>query len=129
MEEYAHEYADIWLSLPQEVLTTGGCWVVRAGRNVAKPNYYVGPKVIEQYSINWILQGNVRVKANGQTVDLQQGDLFCIFPGRPYIYETRSGDSEPPLKMVWLALEGAQLPWMLLDLELSVDLFWARGIM
>lgn len=128
MQEYAYEYADFWYSLPQPVQTAGGCWIVRAGQNEAKPNYWVGPKIIDQVSLHWIVQGKVRVSTGQRTMELTKGDLFAIFPGRPYVYETLQEADEKPLKMIWLAMEGSQLPYLVAQLGLTMDTFWLKGI-
>ncbi|MBP1962770.1 AraC family transcriptional regulator [Paenibacillus aceris] len=128
MQEYALEYADYWFSLPHPLQTAGGCWIVRAGQNEAKPNYMVGPKVINQTSIHWILQGKVRVSSNNRTIGLSKGDLFCLFPKQTYTYETIHESDEKPLKMVWLAMEGNQLPYLTAQLGLTTDIFWLQEI-
>ncbi|GFZ79612.1 hypothetical protein GCM10008018_26450 [Paenibacillus marchantiophytorum] len=128
MQEFGNEFADFWYSIPQDIQTAGGCWVVRAGQNIAKPSYHVGPKVIEQISIHWILQGSVRVTNGHQIVILSRGDLFCLFPGISYVYETMEASNTLPLQMAWLAMEGDQLPLMLADLGLSTAVFWTKGI-
>ncbi|BFT71101.1 AraC family transcriptional regulator [Paenibacillus sp. P36] len=128
MQEYALEYADYWYSLPHPLQTAGGCWIVRAGRNEAKPNYMAGPKVINQTSIHWILQGKVRVATNNRTIELVKGDLFCLFPKQTYTYETIHESDEKPLKMVWLAMEGSQLPYLTAQLGLTTEIFWLQQI-
>ncbi|NOV03964.1 AraC family transcriptional regulator [Paenibacillus planticolens] len=128
MQEYTLEYADYWFSLPQPVQTAGGCWIVRAGQNEAKPNYVAGPKVINQTSFHWIMQGKVKVSTNNQTIVLSKGDLFCLFPHRSYTYEMVQHSEAKPLKMVWLAMEGNQLPYLTAQLGLTTETFWLKEI-
>ncbi|MDD9267314.1 AraC family transcriptional regulator [Paenibacillus sp. GCM10023248] len=128
MQEYAYEYADFWYSLPHPVQMAGGCWIVRAGQNVAKPNYSVGPKMIDQISFHWVVKGEVRVSAGKRTVELGKGDLFVIFPRRPYVYETIHEAAEKPLEMIWLAMEGGQLPQLVAQLGPTPDTFWLKGV-
>ncbi|WP_282940857.1 AraC family transcriptional regulator [Paenibacillus sp. RC67] len=107
MQEYANEFADIWLKLPSSLQQKGGIWIVRAGRNEAKPNYRIGPKIIECHSLHFILEGELTLEYDEKQVFLKKGDLFCLFPYTSYMYSRRS--NSVPLRMVWLALEGDQV--------------------
>ncbi|KRF06568.1 hypothetical protein ASG89_19145 [Paenibacillus sp. Soil766] len=129
MQEYEMEFADVWFAIPHPFQTASGCWIVRAGQNIAKSTYHIGPKVIEQTSFHWIVQGKVRVTSLEHTVELSEGDLFCLFPGRPYVYETmQTEDSRLPLKMIWLAMEGNQLPLITAEFGLTPHKYWLHGM-
>lgn len=128
MQEYAHEYADVWYALPTPLQTSGGCWIVRAGRNKAKPHYEVGPKIIRQFGIHLVLNGVVKVTNDGVESVLEKGDVFCLFPGRSYSYWSLSGD-KPPLQMAWLAVDGPQSPLLLAEAGLSPESFFGRQLM
>ncbi|TBL79517.1 AraC family transcriptional regulator [Paenibacillus thalictri] len=125
MQEYAHEFADIRYALPTPLQTTGGCWIVRAGQNIAKPEYNVGPKVIGQYGFHMVLEGTVQVADGNEPVKLSKGDIFCLFPGRAYTYKTLSG-SRPPLEMSWFALSGGQTELLLGELGLTPEAYFMR---
>ncbi|MDR6551111.1 AraC family transcriptional regulator [Paenibacillus qinlingensis] len=129
MQELEMEYANVWLAIPRPFQSASGCWVVRAGQNLAKPSYHIGPRVIEQTSFHWVMQGKVRVTSLDLTVELSEGDLFCLFPGLPYVYETmQSDDGIPPLKMIWLAMEGEQLPLLIAEFGLRASKYWLHDI-
>lgn len=117
MQEFGHEFADVWLKLPSPLLQKGGMRIVRAGRNIAKPHYHVGPKIIECHSLHFIMEGELLFEYNGQRKHLKAGDLFCLFPYLPYSY--RIHDSGKPLRLMWLALEGSQVPEAVRSLHLS----------
>lgn len=104
MEEYDYEFAEFIYYTPGNLDRDGGIWPVRAGRSKAKPNYYVGPKRIECYSLHLILDGKVRFSYGGRQVELQKDDLFCLFPDITYHYE--QVPAAQPLRMNWLALDG-----------------------
>jgi len=104
MQEYEHEFAEFIYYTPGGLDRESGIWPVRAGRSRAKPNYNVGPKRIECYSLHFIHDGNVQVEYEGGQAVLQQGDLFCLFPDRTYHYAMLP--SETNLQMSWLALDG-----------------------
>lgn len=104
MREYEHEYADFLYYTPRELDKEGSIWPVRAGRSIAKPNYSVGPKRIECYSLHFVEEGKVCVEFDGSRAQLQQGDLFCLFPGRTYNYRMLPADAT--LQMRWIALDG-----------------------
>jgi AraC-like DNA-binding protein len=127
MKEYPHEYADIWYTLPTSMQKQGGCWIVRAGENIAKPHYYVGPKIIAQFGFHMVQDGKLKVAEGGRTVELGKGDAFCLFPGKSYVYQTLSG-SELPLRMAWLALDGQQVPLLLSELGLTPEQFYITQV-
>lgn len=105
MQEYDYEFAEFVYYTPGGIDREGRLWPVRAGRSKAKPNYNVGPKRIECYSLHFIHEGKVRISYGGnRQVELQKDDLFCLFPGVTYHYEQIAASQ--PLRMNWLALDG-----------------------
>lgn len=113
MQEYDYEFADFIYYTPGDLDKEGRIWPVRAGRSIAKPNYKVGPKRIECYSLHFVQEGRVRLEYEGNQVELEKDDLFCLFPGRTYSYDMLP--SEKPLQMSWLAVDGERA-MTLLDL-------------
>ncbi|MFD2329989.1 helix-turn-helix domain-containing protein [Cohnella sp. GCM10020058] len=107
MQEYEYEFAQFIYYTPGRLDKQSQLWPVRAGRSVAKPSYRVGPKRIECYSLHFVHEGKVRIEWEGKWAELQEGDLFCLFPGRTYDY--RQLPSAAPLRMSWLALDGARV--------------------
>ncbi|ANS73867.1 AraC family transcriptional regulator [Paenibacillus yonginensis] len=107
MQEYEHEYAEFLYYTPGYLDREAQLWPVRAGRNAAKPHYKVGPKRIECYSLHFVLEGGVCFEFEGKRVELQPGDLFCLFPGRTYFYHALP--AEQPLQMHWLAIDGSRV--------------------
>ncbi|CAM4070526.1 AraC family transcriptional regulator [Paenibacillus alkaliterrae] len=128
MKELPIEYSDCWYAFPSSVQAAGGCWIVRAGRNRAKPNYVVGPKMIGQYGLHFVLNGRVRVSSGSSSVELEGGDLFCLFPGKLYTYQTASGDG-PALEMIWLALDGEQTPLILAGMGITRESDYAKTLL
>jgi len=117
MQEYNQEFADIWFKLPSSFQQKGGIWIVRAGRNEAKPNYDVGPKIIECHSLHFIMEGELRFDFDGKQKILKAGDLFCLFPYISYSYGVHAPDKPPML--AWFALDGAQVPDIVRNIRLS----------
>lgn len=107
LQEYEHEYADFIYYTPGDLDREGQLWPVRAGRTIAKPNYQVGPKRIECFSLHLILEGTVVLEFEGQRIELGKDDLFCLFPNQTYHYYTIPG--EAPLQMSWIALDGSRI--------------------
>lgn len=107
MQEYDYEYAEFIYYTPGDLDREGQLWPVRAGRSLAKPNYKVGPKRIECYSLHFVLEGKISFEYEDQQVELQKDDLFCLFPGQTYHYYLLP--SEQPLRMNWLALDGGRV--------------------
>lgn len=106
MKEYGHEFAEFLYHTPSEFEKSGGLWIIRTGHNRAKPNYQVGPKVIECYSIHAVVSGSVSLTYGGGTVQLYKDDLFCLYPGLRYSYQIAGVDQQ--LRMYWLAFQGNQ---------------------
>lgn len=104
MQEYDYEFADFIYYTPGDLDKEGRIWPVRAGRSLAKPNYKVGPKRIECYSLHFVQEGKVRLEYEGKQTELQKDDVFCLFPGRTYFYDMLPSDR--PLQMSWLAVDG-----------------------
>ncbi|CAG7607499.1 HTH-type transcriptional activator Btr [Paenibacillus solanacearum] len=108
MKEYRHEFADYIYIAASAFQQLAGLIPVRAGCNRAKANYYVGPRVIECYSLHFVLEGSVTLSQGGRRVVLGKGDLFCLHPNRSYTYWVTDPSSASPLRMCWLAFEGSQ---------------------
>ncbi|WP_276357318.1 AraC family transcriptional regulator [Cohnella caldifontis] len=107
MKEYEYEFARFLYYTPGPLDREGGMWPVRAGRSRAKPQYKVGPKRIECFSLHFVLEGKARFEFGGRSVELQKNDLFCLFPGRTYHYSAIRSD--PSLQLCWLALDGERV--------------------
>ncbi|WJH34454.1 AraC family transcriptional regulator [Paenibacillus sp. CC-CFT747] len=127
MREYQFEYANMWFMEPSSLQQAGGCWIVRAGRNQAKPHYRIGPKRIECYSLHFILEGKLKLKpGEEEEVELEGGDLFCLFPDKTYRYSSVSGDRA--LQLNWLAINGPQVPQILEALGLKRNKTYLKGV-
>lgn len=118
MREYNHEFADHWFYTPSFLEKTSGLSLVRAGRNVAKPNYYMGPRFIMYYSFHFIRTGSL---VFNQNETLESGDMFCLWSNIPHQYghlneavakpnEITFTSTSDALRMFWIALDGKQAP-------------------
>jgi AraC-like DNA-binding protein len=119
LQEYEREFAEFLYYTPRSLDKEGQIWPVRAGRNTAKPNYRVGPKRIECYSLHFVDEGNVCLEYDDRRLELQQGDLFCLFPGRTHHYYMLPSDSL--LRMRWIALDGDKVKPLLEMAGLTPD--------
>ncbi|MFS0726581.1 AraC family transcriptional regulator [Paenibacillus sp. 1P07SE] len=119
MREYDYEYADFIYYTPGELDKAVRLWPVRAGRSLAKPNYEVGPKRIECYSLHVVREGKLRFEYAGRQVELAKGDLFCLFPNQTYHYKLVQ--AERPLEMRWLAMDGGRTEELLALAGLSAE--------
>lgn len=108
MKDRGHEYAEYLYYTLSPFDQLGGIWPVRAGQNVAKPNYCVSSRTIQCYSLHFVLSGNVRLSYNDQLETLAKGDLFCLHPHVAYSYWQPGASADPALRMNWLAFEGEQ---------------------
>lgn len=105
MQEFTHEYAYHWFHTPTALEKAGGLWPIRAGKNLAKPHYKIGPRMITYFSIHFVLEGEGTFTFGDNSVSISKGDSFCLFPNQTHTYKTCS---ENPLQMVWLAFDGKQ---------------------
>lgn len=108
MAEKEHEYVCHLLLMPASLQKAVGVMALRAGYNLAKPSYNIGPRQIEHFSIHVVQEGSVLLQYGSHSVTLNQGDLFCLMPHITYRYSI--ADPARPLRMNWLALDGMQLP-------------------
>lgn len=116
-QEYEHEYAEFLYDSPSEFDKRDQAWLVRIGRNIAKPSYRVGPRRIECYSIHFVQEGHILFEYDGQQRLLGPGDLFCMYTGITYLYY-KNQDKES-LRLTWMAMDGPGMEDILTLLGLS----------
>ncbi|UHA72476.1 AraC family transcriptional regulator [Paenibacillus sp. 481] len=126
MKEYTSEFAEHIYYTPSEIEKKGGIWPVRTGRNVAKPNYSVGSRIIECFSIHCITSGKLSFVHHEQSVMLTRGDLFCLYPHMPYSYKVVQPDAAA-LSMKWLAFHGTQASSILTKIGFAMQQPYVRG--
>ena len=107
MQEYAHEFAEHIYLNPSHYEKKGGVWCIRMGWNQAKPNYLVGPKSIDYFSLHVVLEGELFFLHNHVREILSRGDIFCLFPHQAYQYGLLHAAN--PLRMQWVAFQGPQV--------------------
>jgi AraC-like DNA-binding protein len=104
MQEFEYEHAEFFYYTPRGLDKEGQIWPVRGGRSIAKPNYRVGPKRIDCYSLHLVQEGEVWFEFQGKQVRLGTNDLFCLFPGSTYYYRVAAPES--PLRLCWIVMDG-----------------------
>lgn len=125
LQEYDHEFAEFLYYTPAEIDKGSPFWLVRAGRNIAKPGYRIGPRRIECSSIHFVTEGSLMVEYKGQSCRLQAGDAFCMYPNETYLYY--KPDGEPSLQLTWLAMDGPGMEKMLRLAGFDLEKPWSRG--
>lgn len=116
MEEFANEFAYNWFHTPTPIEKAGGLWPIRAGKNLAKPHYKIGPRMISYYSLHFVLEGEGVFTFDQNEVSISAGDVFCLFPNKTHVYRTLKDN---PLQMVWLAFDGKQAKSILQKLGIT----------
>jgi AraC-like DNA-binding protein len=106
MKERSMEFRELWYYKPDDFDKLGGIWPVRAGYNIAKPNYTNGPRQTPYCNLHFIREGKVKLFYGGENVVLEQGDIFCKFPNTVYAYQIVPGSQ--PLRMAWITFDGGQ---------------------
>ncbi|UJF35192.1 helix-turn-helix transcriptional regulator [Paenibacillus hexagrammi] len=109
MDEYTHEFAHHIYHTPTQLERHSGIIPIRTGYNEAKPNYKIGPSSIFYYSFHFVLSGSVNFIYENHHLQLQQGDLFLLFPHRTHQYFI-SPEASETLRMFWIAVDGKMLP-------------------
>jgi AraC-like DNA-binding protein len=105
MREYGHEFADHWFYTPTLIERAGGLNIIRAGQNLAKENYHIGPRFISYFSIHCILSGSGTYINQGKQHSIKTGDIFCLFTNHTHSYFS---SQQEPLEMFWIAFDGRQ---------------------
>ncbi|MBB6729846.1 helix-turn-helix domain-containing protein [Cohnella zeiphila] len=103
---------------PAPFETKMGLWMLKAGYQCGLAQQ-AGPRSVEFYSIHFVACGRVRFGWDGSSVILSEGDLFCLFPGSVYTYVEES--DRPPVKLMWMAFKGEQMPAVLARVGLAPD--------
>ncbi|MWV44450.1 helix-turn-helix domain-containing protein [Paenibacillus sp. HJL G12] len=124
MLERAVEYYHVTHFNPDEYDKNGGLWTIHAGMNEAKPDYHAGPRMVPYYSLHFVKSGAVELSDGQQTVILNKGDVFCLFPERTYTYRIYKHPDE--LRMGWVAFQGMQADSILSSIPLSPSLPYVR---
>lgn len=106
MQENAVEFMELWYYKPDGFVELGGIWPVRAGYNIAKPNYCNGPRQTPYCGLHFIREGKVQLFYGGQNIILSEGDIFCKFPNTIYTYKMVPSDKS--LRMAWITFDGLQ---------------------
>ncbi|CAG7614005.1 AraC family transcriptional regulator [Paenibacillus allorhizosphaerae] len=121
MKEYSYEFRENYRHTPSECEKLGGIWPLRVGQNRAKPNYFVGTRIIDCYSVHFIISGSVFLSHGNEVVHLKPKDIFCLYPNIKYSYNVVDFDSELPLQMCWIAFNGVQASSILKLIGVSED--------
>src|SRR5690606_1071204 len=109
-----NEFAEQYFIMPGEFMKSANLQLIRSGKNIAKPNYCIGPKVIPYYGLHFVLDGYVKFTQGDQEYILGKGDLFCLFPNEIFTYEIHMPLSQtPPLQLYWLTMYGEFVPKLL----------------
>ena len=120
MQELPHEFVEHRLQVPTELQHAGGLYMLRSGLNRAKPNYRVGPRLLDCYSFHFIVSGSVSMSDEaGRRFRFNAGTMFCMFPGFRYTY-WREENGEV-LQMRWIAFAGSQAPLAVAALGLAPE--------
>jgi AraC-like DNA-binding protein len=127
MREYHNEYVDFFYYTPSDIEKNFNLCLVRGGRNMAKPNYMVGPKRIDCYSMHFVREGKLHVECEGVSVELEKGDLFVMFPGHSYLYRTCVNEPLPQLN--WIVFNGIDAEALLQLIGFNPDSFFRSRVL
>lgn len=120
MREMAYETADMKYCIPSDMEKKSGIWMLRTGRSTAGPEYAVGPKMSECYSLHFVLNGDVYLMHGEEETLVNEGDAFCLFPHARYSYRVPERQ-ERPLRLQWIAFDGGAAEEVLKQVGLRRD--------
>lgn len=124
MQEFDLEFMNHVYLNPDDYDKSGGLWPINIGCNLAKLNYQSGPRSIRYYSLHFVKSGCLELTYDKQTIRLEQGNVFCLFPEQIYSY--RIADEKTPLQLGWIAFNGKQAPYLLSSINISEQLPYLR---
>jgi AraC-like DNA-binding protein len=126
MEELDREYVKLWSRVPTALEKSGGIYIFRIGWNVAKPNYAVTNRKVPFYILNFILEGELKLKVGHEEVVLQEGDAYCIHPQDTY--STKIHRTDLPLRTFWIMFNGDQAKHLLHLVGMNAGACYQRGV-
>jgi AraC-like DNA-binding protein len=97
--------------IPNEFIRDSGLWLLRVGQSIAKPNFQRKTNIVDFYNIHFILDGRITLTFDEQSIVLDKGDAFYLYPGISLQYTYCLSDA--PLRMLWISFDGAQAPALL----------------
>lgn len=127
MRETNREYIDSYFHNPSELEKSSAIWPIRVGKNLAKPNYNVGPRIINHFSLHFILQGQLEFQEGDLKITLIKNDAFCAFPSRNHQYS--HVPSEQPLRLMWVAFDGTQSMSLLQQIGITPEHPYQRKVL
>ena len=78
--------------------------IFNCGLEKCAPSHTWGPGIRDHYLIHLVLSGRGAYKVNGETWNLQAGDLFLVKPSQLVLY---SADADEPWEYCWVGFNGA----------------------
>lgn len=124
LKEYPSEYANKLFHNPSPMEKQIGIYPTFAGRMVAKPHYQTVPRVSRYFIVQFVLDGQMLYNAGGESVFLNKGDLFCLFPGVMTQYGVIP--EKPQLQLIWFGLDGGGVQHLLQCLGLTESQSYIR---
>ncbi|MDF2725461.1 MAG: AraC family transcriptional regulator [Paenibacillus sp.] len=126
LKEYATEYAKMAFYKPSDLEKALGVFPMFAGRMVAKPHYQTIPRSYHYFVIQFILDGQMLFKVGEQTIFLDKGDMFCLFPDVTAQYGVVP--EKPKLQLAWFGLDGEGVRLMLQSVGITEERPFIRKI-
>jgi AraC-like DNA-binding protein len=127
LKEYAYEFADIVYYTPSALEKAIGVCPLYAGRMLAKPNYRSGPRILNHFILQFVLEGQLNFAADGHAVRLNKGDMFCLLPGTTVQYGVVP--EKPELRLIWIGLCGEGVEPLLQSIGLTRTRSYSRKVL
>ncbi len=101
-------------------------YIYWAGHRYCEPNHHVGPRVLDDYKLIFILKGKGTLSVSGSGFQpLEQGDMFVLFPKERHEYHA---DPSDPWEIMWVGFSGAIAPSLTKELGLSSTNYIRKNI-
>lgn len=78
-------------------------YITWAGHRICHPDHCIGPRVLNNYKIIFILKGKGTLKQENAIFHLREGNIFLLFPNVKHLY---FADPDDPWEIMWVSFNG-----------------------
>lgn len=127
MKEKAHGSVTQYFHTPSEEFLGSSIYIMWAGHRHCAPNYSVGPRLLDTYTLVCVISGCGYLKVGSHKEQtLRQGDVFILYPKEKHHYYT---DAENPWELMWISFNGALSETLLSDAGFSRNAYIMPNIL
>lgn len=100
--------------------------VYNVGSQKCDSEYQWGPGIRDHYLIHYVISGKgMYTYSGGQSVSLEAGDAFLVYPNTEVIY---TADKDEPWEYIWVGFTGSDAAMILRATDFTKDAPFLKGI-